>query len=316
MYLSIWLCICLSVYPFYQSVSLSVCPSVCLSVCLCLCVRPSAYLLISLLAYLPLPTQLPAHLLASIYLSVYLSVPLSLSLWIIFGISLSFFLSFLLSFSLSLSISISLAPSLARSTCRGDENNLVLNIAPNFSLPNCSLQCLDPPVNLTEVRGLRMWEFPKIRGTLFWGPYNEYYIRVPYFRKPPCGVQATCSGAEVRGLEGRSSDSRSCVLLVFEVWHYWLSCQRCAENRKGNWSTLSAGVRGDCGWLGVQLERLPWDSGVLTSLRLNCQSTLEVQKCGDFPADQSGAARSVPAMLIPPALGSFYSPVAFRSCPA
>eukprot|EP00439_Symbiodinium_sp_Y106_P081146 s906_g20.t1 len=31
-----------------------------------------------------------------------------------------------------------------------DENNLVLNIAPNFSLPNCSLQCLDPPVNLTE----------------------------------------------------------------------------------------------------------------------------------------------------------------------
>ncbi|CAE7034772.1 unnamed protein product [Symbiodinium natans] len=32
----------------------------------------------------------------------------------------------------------------------GDENNTVLNDAPSFTLPNCSLQCLDPPVNLTE----------------------------------------------------------------------------------------------------------------------------------------------------------------------
>ena len=40
-----------------------------------------------------------------------------------------------------------------------------------------------------------MWDFPKIRGTLFWGPYNKdptkcyylgCYIRGPYFRKPPC----------------------------------------------------------------------------------------------------------------------------------
>ena len=37
----------------------------------------------------------------------------------------------------------------------------------------------------------RFWDFPKIRGTLFWGPYNKgpiylgYYIRVPYFRKRP-----------------------------------------------------------------------------------------------------------------------------------
>ena len=37
-----------------------------------------------------------------------------------------------------------------------------------------------------------IWEFPKIRGTLFWGPENKdpsinlgYYIRVPYFRKLP-----------------------------------------------------------------------------------------------------------------------------------
>ena len=34
-----------------------------------------------------------------------------------------------------------------------------------------------------------MWEFPKIRVTLFWGPYNKdpaipgNYIRVPYVRK-------------------------------------------------------------------------------------------------------------------------------------
>ena len=37
----------------------------------------------------------------------------------------------------------------------------------------------------------RKWEFPKIGGTFIWGPYNKdptnlgYYIRVPYFRKPP-----------------------------------------------------------------------------------------------------------------------------------
>ena len=35
-----------------------------------------------------------------------------------------------------------------------------------------------------------IWEFPKIRGTLFGDPYNKdptvgYYIRVPYFRKLP-----------------------------------------------------------------------------------------------------------------------------------
>ena len=33
-----------------------------------------------------------------------------------------------------------------------------------------------------------MWEFPKIRGTSFWGPYTKdptIYIRVPYFRKLP-----------------------------------------------------------------------------------------------------------------------------------
>ena len=31
------------------------------------------------------------------------------------------------------------------------------------------------------------WEFPKIRGTLIWGPYNQdpTYLRVPSFRKPP-----------------------------------------------------------------------------------------------------------------------------------
>ena len=37
---------------------------------------------------------------------------------------------------------------------------------------------------------LMIWEFPKVRGTLFRGPYNKdpyylgYYIGVPYFRKP------------------------------------------------------------------------------------------------------------------------------------
>ena len=37
---------------------------------------------------------------------------------------------------------------------------------------------------------LSIWEFPKIRGTLFWGPYNKgsynlgCYIGVPYFRNP------------------------------------------------------------------------------------------------------------------------------------
>ena len=41
-------------------------------------------------------------------------------------------------------------------------------------------------VDITSV----IWEFPKIRGTLFWGPYNESYylgydIRVPCFWKLP-----------------------------------------------------------------------------------------------------------------------------------
>ena len=59
-----------------------------------------------------------------------------------------------------------------------------------------------------------IWELPKIRDTLFWGPYNKdptilrYYIRVPYFWKPHlrsrmkvfyCGLSAV--GAEV--LTGR-----------------------------------------------------------------------------------------------------------------
>ena len=55
-----------------------------------------------------------------------------------------------------------------------------------------------------------IWEFPKIRGTLFWGPYNKdpttylgYYIRVPYFRKLPFGVRGIWS---VRGKTG----ARSC----------------------------------------------------------------------------------------------------------
>ena len=43
------------------------------------------------------------------------------------------------------------------------------------------------PVSSSSMR-----EFPKIRGTLFWGPYNKdriiYYIRVPYFRKLPCST--------------------------------------------------------------------------------------------------------------------------------
>ena len=38
-----------------------------------------------------------------------------------------------------------------------------------------------------------IWEFPKIRGTLSWGPYKKdptiqgYYIRVSYFRNLPFG---------------------------------------------------------------------------------------------------------------------------------
>ena len=49
---------------------------------------------------------------------------------------------------------------------------LLGNLAPEFRVP--------------------IWEFPKIRGTLFWCPYNKgptiyrgYDMRVPYFRKPP-----------------------------------------------------------------------------------------------------------------------------------
>ena len=50
-----------------------------------------------------------------------------------------------------------------------------------------------------------IWEFPKIGGTLFWGPLYEsqhlgYYIKIPHFRKPPSSskcikrLSATCSG--------------------------------------------------------------------------------------------------------------------------
>ena len=40
-------------------------------------------------------------------------------------------------------------------------------------------------------------KFPKIRGTVIWGPYDKdpyylgYYIRVPYFRNPPMILAST-----------------------------------------------------------------------------------------------------------------------------
>ena len=37
------------------------------------------------------------------------------------------------------------------------------------------------------------WEFPKIRGTLFWGSYNKDYSKVPYFRKLPVYKSSTPS---------------------------------------------------------------------------------------------------------------------------
>ena len=47
-------------------------------------------------------------------------------------------------------------------------------------------------LNLKPESHQGIWEFPKIGGTLFGGPYNkdptiylDYYIRVPYFRKLP-----------------------------------------------------------------------------------------------------------------------------------
>ena len=47
-----------------------------------------------------------------------------------------------------------------------------------------------------------MWGFPKIGGTLFGGPFSKdatikgCYIRVPYFRKLPCGVVRCLLGSE------------------------------------------------------------------------------------------------------------------------
>ena len=59
------------------------------------------------------------------------------------------------------------------------------------------------------------WEFPKIRGTLFWGPHNKdpnklgYYIRIPHFRK----LAHSCSGAErLKDSGDRSLDQQ------LEVW--------------------------------------------------------------------------------------------------
>ena len=48
-------------------------------------------------------------------------------------------------------------------------------------------------------------EFPKIRGTLFWGPYNKGscysrdYIRVPYFRKLPYDLLDRIQGFIILG---------------------------------------------------------------------------------------------------------------------
>ena len=55
------------------------------------------------------------------------------------------------------------------------------------------------------------WEFQKIRGTLFWGPYNKdpyylgYFLRVPYFRKLPNRARFSrggWGGGGARGLGG------------------------------------------------------------------------------------------------------------------
>ena len=53
------------------------------------------------------------------------------------------------------------------------------------------LKMFDTPAGGSLRSTQHKWEFPKIRGTVFWGPYNKdpgsyylgYYIRVPYFRK-------------------------------------------------------------------------------------------------------------------------------------
>ena len=57
------------------------------------------------------------------------------------------------------------------------------------------LQYTTPRSRLLITRTSQRREFPKIRGTLFWGPYHKdptnylgYYNRVPYFRKLPYGI--------------------------------------------------------------------------------------------------------------------------------
>ena len=46
-----------------------------------------------------------------------------------------------------------------------------------------------------KLQGVRIWEFPKIRGTLFWAPYNKdptiwgTTLGSPYFRKLPFTVR-------------------------------------------------------------------------------------------------------------------------------
>ena len=49
-----------------------------------------------------------------------------------------------------------------------------------------------------------LWEFPKIGGTLFWGPYSkDPTFRVPYFRKRPYrGLINLGLGFLVEGLQG------------------------------------------------------------------------------------------------------------------
>ena len=42
-----------------------------------------------------------------------------------------------------------------------------------------------------------MWEFPRIRGTLFWGSYNKdpriftVLYKGPPFSEPPCALEST-----------------------------------------------------------------------------------------------------------------------------
>ena len=93
---------------------------------------------------------------------------------------------------------------------------------------SCAVCHEEPPAPRTRKTKMQgIWDLPKIRGTLIWGPYNKrsfclgYYIRVPYFRKPPYILKETPHITDLFGTEAECNFISP--LSTFSSCCLWLS---------------------------------------------------------------------------------------------